>query len=102
MKYCSIDIETGGLNRTCSLLEFGAVIEDTADLKPIDKLPTFHTYIVNDTIVGEPHGLVMHQAIINRIANRENEPSYTFMIPDALEQAFFNFLNKEGGYDGDY
>jgi hypothetical protein len=42
MKYVSIDIETGGLDARYSLLEFAAVVEDTADQLPLEELPTFH------------------------------------------------------------
>ncbi len=94
MKYCSIDIETAGLNQDCSLLEFGAVLDDLENPKPIDTLPVFHTYIINDKIVGEPYALAMHQVILDRIS--KSEKPWTYLYPGLLDEEFCKFLEGNG------
>lgn len=98
MKYISIDIETAGLNRSCSLLEFGAVADDLLCQKPLEELPRFHAYIVNDLILGEPYALAMHHKILSRISNRELPYSY---IPlQNLARDFWHFLVMNGYHPG--
>jgi hypothetical protein len=64
MKYVSIDIETGGLDARYSLLEFAAVVEDTADQLPLEELPTFHCYFeLDDPVKVCPFTADMHQRI---------------------------------------
>ena len=37
MLYCSIDIETTGLNpKTCDIVQFAAVLDNLADPQPLD------------------------------------------------------------------
>lgn len=94
MRYCSIDIETAGLGRDCSLLEFGAVIDDLANPQPLEELPKFHTYILNERIVGEPYALAMHKTILERIA-RQEEP-WSYLLPNNLQWVFSHFLATNG------
>ena len=95
MKYVSIDLETTGLNpETCQIIEFGAVIDDTANPKPLNELPTFHLYIdhmEHNTIRGEPFALSMHSEIFRRIAERDIK-KYNFCTEDAVAQYFYSFL----------
>jgi DNA polymerase III epsilon subunit-like protein len=98
MKYVSIDIETAGLNKHCSILEFGAVIDDLS--KPIteDELIKFHTYVTyeDNHISGEPYALAMHQRIFHRIAKHEEGYNYTPWYNLGIN--FKNWL-KENGYE---
>ena len=42
MRIVSIDTETTGLDYdTCQILQVGAVIEDTINVRPLDELPRF-------------------------------------------------------------
>jgi len=94
--YCSIDIETCGLDEdTCDIIEFAAVLDDLSDLKPIDKLPVFHTYFIKDRYVGEPYALSMHPIIFRRIAERDTK-KYRFMSAMKLGYAFRKFLVENG------
>ena len=98
MRYVCIDIETGGLSRYCSILEFGAVIDDLS--KPFDgNAPKFHTYVVPDEgntgqISGEPYALALHTKILSRIANREKGWDYTKWCH--LPRAFKDWLMVNG------
>lgn len=73
MIYCSIDIETTGLNpNTCDILEFAAVLDDLNNPKPIDQLPSFQACFIKETpIVGEPMALSMHGSILRQIADAQ-------------------------------
>lgn len=74
MDYVSIDLETTGLNPyKCSILEFGAIIDDLNESRAIDKLPRFHTYIVNDNYTGSPYALAMNHKILSKIAGLKKE-----------------------------
>jgi oligoribonuclease len=102
MKYVSIDIETTGLNPdTCSVIEFGAVIDDTEKPKPLDQLPRFHQYIdivsPNNIISGEPYALSMHSKIFKLFAD-PNRCSTDFCKPGYLCSNFREFLFENGHY----
>jgi DNA polymerase III epsilon subunit-like protein len=100
MRYCSIDIETTGLEPTkCDILQFAAILDDLDDPKPISKLPTFTAYFTKkEPLVGEPFALSMHPEILRKIADaqrnkiEQNEQGERFMPLDDLPQAFANFL----------
>jgi DNA polymerase III epsilon subunit-like protein len=91
--YTSIDIETTGLSpETCDIIEFGAVLEDTTNIKPVEELPTFHCYITCDLYHGETFALSMHSQIFRRIATRE--PGFMYVPHDCLGSSFFYWLRK--------
>ena len=96
MKYISIDLETTGLDpKNNQILEFGAVIEDTNNLLPLDELPTFQIYVDNgNEIVGNPFALQMNHAILKRIATYEE--GYTYTDPEHLGFHFASFLRGNG------
>ena len=100
MKYVSVDCETTGLDpKTCDILEFGAIIDDLNDLKPIEELPRFHCYFLpppenNGMYHGQPYALSMHPTIFRRIAEREKP--YTYVSPNKFGYMFNDFLNKNG------
>lgn len=104
MKYVSIDLETTGLNpRTCQILEFGAVLDDLENLKPVDQLPKFHAYIMpaiyenqEPLYTGEPFALQMNVAILKKIADRKNNTSDRFISSWDLAREFTKFLNENG------
>jgi len=69
MKYLSLDIETTGLHPAQDqILQFGAIIEDTNDVKFYDKLPKFEFVFLHDRITGSPFAINMTQAIIRHSA----------------------------------
>jgi DNA polymerase III epsilon subunit-like protein len=96
MKYCSIDVETTGLNpETCDLLEVGAVVDDLDN--PIDAqlLPTFHCYVVKPNYRGEPFALSMHPTIFRRIA--EKTPPYNYLPECMVAEELRLFLKRHFG-----
>jgi len=95
MKYASIDIETTGLNdKYCQVIEFGAVLDDLNDLRPLDLLPRFHAYVLHNIYVGEPYALAMHAEIFRRIAKLE--PPFKYVHETALGEEFAKWLVCQG------
>ena len=102
MKYLSIDIETTGLNpKTCDILQFAAVLDDTSNPKPIEDLPRFEAIFIQDSYKGDPFALSMHSEIFKKIAiSRKKNLEYCpdnnihFMIIDFLPTALASFLLK--------
>jgi len=98
IRYCSIDIESTGLDvDTCDIVEFGAVIDDLSVRKPIDELPSFHCYVLppngkNYTV--EPYAASMHPKIFRRIAERE-EP-FLYVSPMKFGYRFKEWLVQNG------
>ena len=87
--YVSIDLETTGLDPSyCQILEMGAVIDDWES--PIEKLPTFHCYVVHDRIVGQPYALQMNQKILYDIA--EMKTPNNFIEPENVGIHFYRWL----------
>lgn len=109
MKYCSIDIETTGLDpETCQILSIGAVIEDTDDIKPIDELPKFHGAIKRRNIKGEAYAITMNCDLIGTInhyvtsedRDEKNDivqmTGMQFYEEDTIVIAFYYWLIKNG------
>jgi len=95
MRYVSIDIECTGLSEDSNdILEFGAVLDDLNDQKPLDSLPVFHCYFIQDNYVGEPMALSMHPLIFRRIATREQ--GFTYISPNKFGHSFRRFLVDNG------
>lgn len=73
MKYVSIDIETTGLDpETCQILQIGAVIEDTLDVKPLDELPRFNCLVEHDRYTGSPYALWLNSGILKTLGDLED------------------------------
>jgi len=95
MKYISIDLETTGLDpENNNIIEFGAVLDDLSELKPIEELPRFHAYICMEEYKGQPYALSMHSEIFRRIAKKEE--GYNYLYPNTLGKAFLTFLLTQG------
>jgi len=94
MKYVSADLEMLGLDIKCSIIEFGAVLDDLTDIKPLNELPRFHTYIIQNQYIGEPYAMAMHSKILYRIDAKEEGYQYTY--PTKLGLQFKKFLIKHG------
>lgn len=100
MKYISIDLETTGLDSEKNqILEFGAVLEDTNEILPMDDLPTFHAYIVHpyNTITGDIFALNMNAGIIDKLKNKDElSDEYNFIKVEDLAERFMFWLHQNG------
>jgi DNA polymerase III epsilon subunit-like protein len=75
MKYISIDLETTGLDpQNCQILQIGAVIEDTNEVKPISELPKFNCVIEHPHYSGSAFAINMNMNLIEIIAGMEKIP----------------------------
>ena len=95
MRYVSVDLETTGLDPLKNdIIEFGAVLDDLKNPRPLEELPRFHAYICKEEYTGQPFALSMHPTIFRRIAEREE--GYDYVYPNNLGKAFQTFLIKNG------
>lgn len=73
MKYVSIDIETTGLDpENCQILQIGAVIEDTQNVLPLDKLPRFECIVEHAEYKGSPYALWLNSNLLKTLGELEN------------------------------
>lgn len=87
MKYVSIDLETTGLNENQdSILEFGAIIEDTAKQLPYEELPKFHALCVQKRIEGEPFALAMNSKVLQEICDQTKAAEFQYAVRRQFEQ----------------
>lgn len=100
MRYCSVDIETTGLTDRSAgyldndIIEFGCVLDDLENPKPLKDLPTFHCYFIQDRYSGTPFALSMHPIIFRRIA--EHTEGYNYYSPNRFGHHFKMFLIENG------
>jgi len=112
MIFCSIDIETSGLDpeKNC-ILSMGAIIEDTEKKLPYDECPKFNSIILQREIVGSPRALTMNKDIINMIANYldgddetkqnyQTHSDYVFLEKEEVVKKFYQWLDGNGYYQG--
>lgn len=79
-KFISVDIESSGLDHNkCSILSFGAVIEDTSKSTPVDELPSFYTRIYNEEVYWEPYAHQLNEELCGEITV-EDPTTENFMI----------------------
>lgn len=110
--YISLDLESTGLDpQSCQIIEIGAVLDDLSKSVPLEKLPSFHAYVLpyqgqwvpglgggSNLLTGEPFALAMNHEIISRIAKQEEQ--YTYLEYEELAEAFAKWVNSlvEDGY----
>lgn len=68
MKFVSIDIETTGLGKNCQVIQIGAVIEDTLNIKELHNLPKFNCIVQHDQYNCEPRANVMNVYTFEKLA----------------------------------
>jgi len=111
MIYCSIDIETSGLDsEKHKVLSIGAIIEDTNKKLPFSEIPKFNAIILQNEIVGSPRALTMNKDIISMIGeylegddelrfNMNTHTDYLFLEKEDVVKQFYWFLEENGlGY----
>jgi DNA polymerase III epsilon subunit-like protein len=87
MKYISIDIETAGLDAEFNpILSIGAVIEDTINPLPFEKLPKFHAVIKRENIYGSIFALNLNRNLIQ--AMKDYSEARTQELKDEIEESF--------------
>ena len=112
MVYCSIDIETSGLDHEKhKTLSIGAIIEDTEKKLPYEECPKFNAIILQNEITGSPRAITMNKEIISMIGdylegddetkqNFNTHTDYSFYKEDEVVKEFYWWLEKNGFYQG--
>jgi hypothetical protein len=112
MVYCSIDIETSGLDHEKhKTLSIGAIIEDTEKKLPYEECPKFNAIILQNEITGSPRAITMNKQIISMIGdylegddevrhNFNTHTDYSFYKEDEVVKEFYWWLEKNGYYQG--
>ncbi len=100
MIYISIDLETTGLDaENNQILEFGAVLEDTNNILPLDKLPTYHAYIKHPrgNISGNIFALNLNAGIIANLKNEKDlKDQYNYVKVEDLADDFLAWCKIQG------
>jgi oligoribonuclease len=108
MVYCSIDIETSGLDSgNHKVLSIGAIIEDTTKKLSFEELPKFNAIVLQNEIVGSPRALTMNKEIIGYMGEylegkQENRDlltktsGYNFYEEIEVVKEFYWFLDENG------
>ena len=107
MIYCSIDIETSGVDlQNDQILEVGAVIEDTEKQLSFDEIPKFNAIINHKRLTGSVFGLNMNVRIIEILKNipRNSETfekldyirKHNIVDLETLGLSFYTFLSSNG------
>lgn len=81
MRYCSIDIETTGLNPdTCDILQFAAVLDDLNDPKPLVDLLVLPHIFTKMNLFVESHTLSVCTVKYSRKLPKLNAMELNLMI----------------------
>lgn len=94
MKYISIDIETTGIDpKTCQIIEFAAIIEDTENILPFKKIPKYERIIKHPSYSGSAFAINMNQRIFKILAENSSQD----IIPaESLARGFYYFTASNG------
>jgi|LakMenEpi03Aug12_release.lakeMendotaPanAssembly.Ray.scaffolds.fasta_scaffold818995_2 oligoribonuclease len=100
MKYISIDLETTGLDENnCQIIEFGAVLEDTNNILPMDELPVYHAYVTHPdgNLFGNVFALNLNAGIIEKLKNqKELQDLHNYVPIEDLAFSFMFWLYEQG------
>lgn len=103
MLYCSLDIETTGLDpENSDILQFAAVLDNLSNPEPVENLPRFEAIFVKDgPLMGDPYAFSMHSNLLKRIAHvkklnlgRCPETNARVMKIEDLPGALFDFFRE--------
>lgn len=73
MIYFSIDIETAGTNwDEHTILEFGAILEDTKKKLTFEEVPKFSCLLKHPKYIGTPYAIAMNKEIFEELKNEQS------------------------------
>ena len=94
MKYVVFHLETGGLNPfEHSILELGAIVEDTEKKYPLDEIPKFQSLIQYDVYRGDAMALYRNRELLLQISKNENKKKMILTL-DNLAATLYAWLSK--------
>ncbi len=95
MIYFSIDLETTGVNwKEHSILEFGAIMEDTENQLSFEEIPKFNCLLKYKNYVGSPYALAMHKQIFEELDKEITIPGCTIIPYNKLGFEFAKWIFK--------
>lgn len=103
MLYCSLDIETTGLDpENSDILQFAAVLDSLSNPEAVEILPRFEAIFIKDApLTGDAYALSMHSNLLKRIAHvkktglgRCPETNARVMRIEELPGALFDFFRE--------
>lgn len=96
MKYVVIDVETSGTDPDhCQILEIGAVIEDTANILPIEEIPKFKCIINHPYYLGNAFAINMNARIFDILADKSKHSEHSVVVPAQVTQLFCLWIQNE-------
>jgi hypothetical protein len=108
MVYCSIYIETSGLNpEQNQVLSIGAIIEDTTKRLNFEEIPKFNAIILHHEFTGSPRAITMNKELISLMGEylegdkdvrkmHDEHSGFQFLREEDVAQEFFDFLWRNG------
>jgi len=104
MKIVSIDIETTGLDpETCQILQIGAIIEDTLDVKPLSELPTYSCLVEHKSYIGSAYALQLNSGLLKKISGLEKckdraeyRKEHNILTPTMVSVSLSSWLANNG------
>jgi DNA polymerase III epsilon subunit-like protein len=109
MIYCSIDIETTGLDPdNDQILSVAAIIEDTNNPLPFDEIPKFHAAIKRENISGSMFAINLNSDLIKSIVHYQtskdqdekndivNMTGMLFLEESDVVESLYQFFYRNG------
>ena len=98
IKFISVDVETTGRDpKRHQIIEFGAVLDDWNDPKPISKLPRFQAFIRHPTYNCEAYAAWLNQDIMGKLGGAlDLEEGEQICTPGEAFSRFYDFLLEHG------
>lgn len=97
MIYFSIDLETTGVDwNQDTILEFGAIMEDTEKQLPFESIPKFNVLLRHPKYIGSPYALAMHTDIFTELAKPPGQSKEKIINFNQLGNSFKVWLTSKG------
>ena len=100
MRYLSVDIETTGLSPSNhQIIEFAAVLEDTSNNTPVDKLPCWVTYFDHPQLLCDPYCVAnfkLSEIISKTLAIKKGATPGNIVNTDSFAKAFLTWVTGLG------
>lgn len=95
MKYIAIDIETLGLDPSLhSVIEVGALIEDTEKKLSYEDIPKYNVLLKHDAYIAQTFPMVMHHELLKEYDSKT--PSMKIIYFDLFSKDFAYWLSSNG------
>lgn len=93
----SIDLETTGIDwEQDTILEFGAILEDTNKQLPFETIPKFNVLLRHPKYIGSPYALAMHTDIFTELAKPPGQSKEKIINFNELGNSFKMWLTTQG------